>query len=139
LVLLSGVQYFTGQFFEIEKITKKAQSKGCKVGWDCAHAAGNVQLKLHEWNVDFACWCGYKYMNAGAGSISGIFIHEKNFDLIGKSKKLDGWWSHRAETRFMMTNKMEYEYGASSYSISNPSILLCSALKSSLDVNSTKF
>ncbi len=73
------------------------------LGWDLAHATGNVEMKLHDWNVDFACWCTYKYLNAGAGSIGGIFLHERHFD-VSKSKKLDGWWSHRGETRFKMSN-----------------------------------
>jgi kynureninase len=105
LVLLSGVHYFTGQLFNIKEITKSAQSKGCLVGWDLAHAIGNVELKLHDWGVDFAAWCTYKYLNAGAGSIGGIFVHEKHFDF-DKVKKLDGWWSHKLETRFKMDNSM---------------------------------
>ncbi len=76
--------------------------KGSYIGWDLAHAIGNVELKLHEWNVDFAVWCTYKYLNSGAGSIGGIFLHRKHFD--SNLKRLDGWWSHRAETRFEMSN-----------------------------------
>ena len=105
MCLLSGVHYFTGQLFDIKEITSVAHSKGCYIGWDLAHAVGNVELNLHDWNVDFACWCTYKYLNAGAGSIGGIFLHEKNFEL-SKTKKLDGWWSHRSETRFKMSNRM---------------------------------
>jgi kynureninase len=77
LVLLSGVQYYTGQFFEIAKITEAAHKKGCKVGWDLAHAVGNVVLKLHDWDVDFACWCTYKYLNSGPGNIGGAFVHSR--------------------------------------------------------------
>lgn len=133
LVLLSGVHYFTGQFFDIERITKAAHDKGCYIGWDLAHAIGNVELHLHDWDVDFAAWCSYKYLNSGAGAIGGIYLNEKHFDL--KSfKKLDGWWSHRNETRFEMNNKMEYAKGAAGYAMSNPSMLLCSCLKSSLDI-----
>jgi kynureninase len=117
------------------------KKKDCYIGWDLAHAIGNVELKLHEWNVDFAAWCSYKYLNSGAGGIGGIFVHEKHFDDInkGKLKKLDGWWSHEADTRFEMNNCMKYAKGALSYSISNPPILLCASLKASLEVNILKF
>ena len=103
--MLSGVHYFTGQFFKIKEITQTAHAKGCYIGWDLAHAVGNVDLELHDWNVDFAAWCTYKYLNSGAGSIGGIFLHEKHFE-IAKLKKLDGWWSHRFDTRFQMTNSI---------------------------------
>jgi kynureninase len=109
MVLLSGVHYFTGQLFDIETITRAAHELGsCYIGWDLAHAVGNVELRLHEWQVDFAAWCTYKYLNAGAGSIGAIFVHEKHFEAIEthKLKKLDGWWSHRFDTRFQMSNGM---------------------------------
>ena len=130
MVLLSGVQYFTGQLFNIKEITKAAHSvviiqnflvkfnyffiencsfgipqKGSYIGWDLAHAIGNVELKLHEWDVDFAAWCTYKYLNSGAGSIGGIFLHKKHFN--SNLKKLDGWWSHASSTRFQMSNSMK--------------------------------
>jgi kynureninase len=101
--MLSGVHYFTGQFFNIKEISKAAHANGCLIGWDLAHAVGNVELELHDWNVDFAVWCTYKYLNSGAGSIAGMFLHEKHFDMSNK-KKLDGWWSHRFDTRFDMSN-----------------------------------
>ncbi len=102
-----------------------------------AHAIGNVELQLHEWDVDFAAWCSYKYLNSGAGSIAGIFVHEKHFEDIneGKLKKLDGWWSHEAETRFEMTGEMKQAKGALAYNISNPPILLCASLRASLNVH----
>jgi kynureninase len=133
VVLLSGIQYFTGQFFDIEKITQAAHSVGAYAGWDLAHAIGNVELELHKWQVDFAAWCSYKYLNSGAGGIGGIFLHEKHFDLA-KFKRLEGWWSHRFDTRFEMSNKMESAKGALAYGLSNTSILLTSCLKASLDV-----
>jgi hypothetical protein len=106
MVLLSGVHYFTGQLFDIETITRAAHDAGCYIGWDLAHAVGNVELRLNEWQVDFAAWCTYKYLNAGAGSIGAIFVHEKHFEAVEarKLKKLDGWWSHRFDTRFQMSN-----------------------------------
>ncbi len=90
-------------------------------------------MKLHDWKVDFAAWCSYKYLNSGAGGIGGIFLHENNFE-ISKQKKLDGWWSHRYETRFEMSNRMEYAKGALAFGLSNTSMLLTSCLKASLDV-----
>ena len=104
LIMLSAVHYYTGQLFEIEKITSAANSKGCCVGLDLAHAAGNVPLRLHEWGVDFASWCAYKYLNGGIGGVGGLFIHEKHsvsFDL----PRLVGWWGHEQSTRFLMNNK----------------------------------
>lgn len=134
LVLLSGLQYFTGQFFNIKTITAAAHKQGAYCGWDLAHAVGNCELKLNEWNVDFAAWCTYKYLNGGAGSIGGIFFHKKHHQNLSKFKKLDGWWSHRFETRFEMSNKMEYSKGAAAYGLSNTPMLLTSCLKSSLDI-----
>jgi kynureninase len=104
LVLLPSIQYYTGQYFDIPKITAHAHSKGILIGWDCAHGAGNVELKLHEWDVDFAAWCNYKYMNSGPGAIGGLFVHERH----GKVKKdeyrprLSGWWGGQQATRFEM-------------------------------------
>lgn len=89
LVLLSGVQFLTGQAFEMEKIVKSGHSKGCIVGFDLAHAVGNLELFLHDWNVDFACFCSYKYLNSGPGSIAGIFVHENHKDI---GPKFEGWW-----------------------------------------------
>lgn len=113
--------------------------KGAYVGWDLAHAVGNCELKLHEWNVDFAVWCTYKYLNGGAGSIGGMFLHDKHFANISKFKKLDGWWSHNYATRFKMSNEMEYAPGALAYGLSNVSMLLTSCLKASLDVSIQNF
>jgi kynureninase len=112
LLLLPGIQYYTGQYFDIKKITAHAHSKGLLIGWDCAHAAGNVDLKLHDWDVDFACWCHYKYVNGGPGVMAGLFVHEKHgrVDLRDPGEevpfrpRLSGWWGHDKETRFVMDN-----------------------------------
>lgn len=103
LILLPGIQYYSGQFLDIPTITAHAHSRGVIIGWDLAHAAGNVELKLHDWDVDFACWCTYKYMNAGAGSIAGAFVHEKHGDSK-KNKALKGWYGHDKSSRFLMDN-----------------------------------
>ncbi|CAF0891022.1 unnamed protein product [Brachionus calyciflorus] len=132
LVLFSGIQYFTGQLFPIQEISEAVHKKGCKVGFDLAHAVGNVKLKLHDWKVDFAVWCTYKYLNSGPGGIGAIFLHENNFDY--ECKKLDGWWGHDLNTRFLMTNKMEYSLGASKYSMSTPPSILINCLATSLKI-----
>lgn len=110
LVLLPGIQYYSGQYFDIPKITAHAHSKGLLIGWDCAHAAGNVELKLHDWDVDFAAWCTYKYMNSGPGAMAALFVHEKHgkVDMENKESpyrpRLAGWWGGDKETRFLMDN-----------------------------------
>ncbi|KAL0143435.1 kynureninase [Mucor lusitanicus] len=133
VVMLSGVQYYTGQFFEIEKITKAGKEAGCIVGWDLAHAVGNVPLQLHDWNVDFACWCSYKYLNSGAGGIAGLFIHEKYNDDQDRPR-LAGWWGNQKENRFEMRPEFQPSEGASGYQLSNPSIFTTISLLGSLDI-----
>ncbi|KAG0234162.1 Kynureninase (L-kynurenine hydrolase) [Actinomortierella wolfii] len=133
VVCFSGIQFYTGQFFEIEKITKAAQAKGCIVGWDLAHAAGNVPLKLHDWNVDFACWCSYKYLNSGPGGIAGLFVHERYANDFSRNR-LAGWWGHDKVTRFDMVNEFKPMAGAAGFQHSNPSVLCTSALLGSLSV-----
>uniref|UniRef100_A0A672RDZ1 Kynureninase n=1 Tax=Sinocyclocheilus grahami TaxID=75366 RepID=A0A672RDZ1_SINGR len=102
LVMLSGVQYYTGQLFDMEAITRAGHAKGCLVGFDCAHAIGNAEMQLHDWNVDFACWCSYKYVNSGAGDLAGAYIHEKHAHSVKPT--LTGWWGHDLKTRFLMNN-----------------------------------
>ncbi|KAJ8003650.1 hypothetical protein DPEC_G00150530 [Dallia pectoralis] len=132
VVLFSGVQYYTGQFFDMAAITKAGQEKGCYVGFDCAHAVGNTELKLHDWGVDFACWCTYKYVNSSAGGLAGAFIHEKNAHSVKPA--LMGWWGHDMKTRFRMDNKMELLPGVGGYRLSNQPVLLVCPLQASLEV-----
>ena len=133
LVLFSGVQYYTGQFFDMESITRKGKDKGCMVGWDLAHAVGNVHLKLHDWNVDFAAWCSYKYLNSGPGGIAGAFVHEKHF---GNSElaRFSGWWGSAPEKKFEMDLDFVPIIGANSYRVSNPCVLAVVAMKAALDI-----
>jgi kynureninase len=122
LVLIGGVNYYTGQVFDMKTITAAAQKAGAYVGWDLAHAAGNVELQLHDWNVDFACWCSYKYMNSGPGNASGCFVHEKHHhdnDL----PRFAGWWGHNKERRFKMEPDFDPVHGADGWQISNLPIL----------------
>ncbi|PWY73681.1 kynureninase [Aspergillus heteromorphus CBS 117.55] len=143
LVLLSAIQFYTGQYFDIEKITAHAQSKGILVGWDCAHAAGNVDLRLHDWNVDFAAWCNYKYLNSGPGGMAGLFVHEKHDRAEGGNAsgegesfrpRLSGWWGSDKKTRFLMDNHFRPQPGAAGYQLSNPSVLDMNAVAASLEL-----
>lgn len=158
LVLLPGVQFYSGQFFDIDIITRHAQSLGITVGWDLAHAVGNVPLNLHDWNVDFAAWCNYKYMNGGPGVIGGLFVHERHGRVETSSTnnrsddhadslrstageqqiiyrpRLSGWWGSDKSARFHMDNKFVPIPGASGFQLSNPSALDMAAVMASLDV-----
>ena len=122
LVLIGGVNYYTGQVFDIKTITAAGHKVGAKVGWDLAHAAGNIKLELHDWNVDFACWCSYKYMNSGPGNASGCFIHEKHHN-DNDLPRFAGWWGHNKERRFKMEPNFEPVHGADGWQISNLPIL----------------
>jgi len=133
LILLPGIQYYSGQLLEIPTITKYAHSRGITIGWDLAHAAGNVELQLHDWDVDFACWCTYKYMNAGAGSIAGVFVHEKHGDVV-QNKGLKGWYGGDKSVRFLMDNKFVPTPGAQGFQLSNPSVVDLTVLSASLSV-----
>ncbi|KAH7889307.1 pyridoxal phosphate-dependent transferase [Phlebopus sp. FC_14] len=132
LVIFSGVQYYTGQWFPMKAITKAAKAQGCICGWDLAHAIGNVPMALHEWDVDFAVWCSYKYLNSGPGGIGGLFIHEKWENI--KSPRHAGWWGHDPATRFSMPPKFSAIPGAQGYQQSNPSVLDTVSLLGSLQV-----
>lgn len=133
LILLPGIQYYSGQLLDIATITAHAHKHKITIGWDLAHAAGNVELKLHEWDVDFACWCTYKYMNSGAGAVAGAFVHSKhgnNDHYTG----LKGWYGHDKSSRFLMDNKFVPTPGAQGFQCSNPSIVDLTCLSGALSV-----
>ncbi|CAH8498765.1 unnamed protein product [Schistosoma turkestanicum] len=157
LIWLPGIQYITGQLFNMKLITQWGHHYcQCPVGWDLAHAIGNVPLYLHDWNIDMAVWCSYKYLNGSPGALGGLFIHEKYHHeessygpTINKSNRdssndmimidvsgpqLTGWWSHRNETRFNMTGHMELAKGADAYRLSNPPLLLAATLTVSINI-----
>ncbi|MEK6676297.1 MAG: kynureninase [Planctomycetota bacterium] len=135
LVLLAGVNFFTGQVLDIARITQAAKNAGCTVGWDLAHAAGNVPLQLHDWGVDFAVWCNYKYVNSGPGAVAGCFVHEKHgerSDLV----RFGGWWGNDPKSRFLMHLQPEFVPfpGAEGWQVSNPPILSLAPVRASLDL-----
>ena len=122
LVLIGGVNYYTGQVFDMKTITAAGQKYGAYVGWDLAHAAGNIKLELHDWNVDFAAWCSYKYMNSGPGNASGFFVHEKHHN-DKELNRFAGWYGHNKERRFKMEPDFDPVHGADGWQISNLPIL----------------
>jgi len=133
LLMIGGVNYYTGQLFDMEHITKEAQKQGITVGWDLAHAAGNVQLDLHKWGVDFAAWCSYKYMNSGPGSISGVFIHERHH-ANKELPRFAGWWGHDKAVRFKMEKGFVPIESAEAWQCSNAPIFAMAVHKCSLDI-----
>ena len=137
LVLFPGVQYYTGQVFQMKEITTAAHNVGAYCGLDLAHATGNVVVKLHDWNVDFAVWCGYKYLNGSAGTIGGAFLHNKfNTKEFVKAR---GWWGHKLSTRFRMDNEWDGSGGISEFRLGNPPPLLVAAIYSSLKSRTNTF
>lgn len=133
LVMFSGINYYTGQFFDLAAIAKAAHEAGAYAGFDLAHAAGNVPVELHKWQADFACWCSYKYMNSGPGGISGVFVHEKHF-RDDKLNRFAGWWGYKNDKRFLMAQGFEPEPGAEGWNVSTAPIMLLALHKASLDI-----
>ena len=133
LILLPGVQYYTGQVLDMKTITEKAHAKGIKIGFDLAHAVGNIELSLHDWQVDFACWCSYKYLNAGAGSVAGCFVHQQHAQNT-ELNRFAGWWGHDKATRFKMDNNFKAMPTAEGWQLSNPPVLSLAAIRGSFDV-----
>ena len=133
LLLIGGVNYYTGQYLDLKKIAELGHQHGCKVGIDLAHGVGNIQPNLHESGVDFAAWCTYKYMNSGPGSLGGVFVHERHAH-DHSLKRFAGWWSQNKETRFDMRQPLDIIPGAEGWQLSNPPILSMAAIKASLEL-----
>lgn len=133
LLLLPGVQYYSGQVLDMEGLCRLAREKACVIGLDLAHAIGNIPMQLHDWAPDFAIWCTYKYMNSGPGAVGGAFVHANHLDGDG-SRQLLGWWSHDEATRLKMDRKFVPEKGASLWQVSNPAILSLASQLASLDI-----
>lgn len=142
LVMLGGVNYLTGQAMDFARITEAGHRAGAIVGWDLAHAAGNIPLRLHDWDVDFACWCSYKYLNSGAGAVAGCFIHHKHVQntnwrdsaAAGGRPRYAGWWGNDPETRFKMGPEFVPVAGADAWSLSNPPVLALTPVRVSLEI-----
>ena len=132
LIMLGGVNYYTGQVFEMKEIAEEAHKHNILIGFDLAHAVGNIPLSLHDWNVDFAVWCSYKYLNSGPGSVAGVFIHERHHsqDL----ERFAGWWGHDKESRFKMPDEFAPIKTAEGWQLSNPPILSLAAVRAALSI-----
>lgn len=133
LVMIGGVNYYTGQLFDMEKITKAGHNVGAMVGFDLAHAAGNINLKLHDWGMDFAAWCSYKYMNSSPGGVSGMFVHERHA-YKPELPRFAGWWGYDKDTRFLMQPGFNPMKGAEGWQLSNAPVLGMAAHLASLDI-----
>lgn len=133
LIMIGGVNYYTGQLFDMAEITKKGHAVGAIVGFDLAHAAGNINLELHDWGVDFAAWCGYKYLNSSPGGVSGMFVHQRHADRP-ELPRFAGWWGHDKESRFLMEPGFHPMKGAEGWQLSNAPVLGMAAHLASLDI-----
>jgi kynureninase len=133
IVMIGGVNYYTGQFFDLEGIVKAAHKVGAKCGFDLAHAVGNIPLRLHDWNADFACWCSYKYLNSGPGGVGGVFVHERHGDNP-EVFRLAGWWGNDEKSRFKMQKGFVPQKGAASWQMSNAPVFNMVAHNASLDL-----
>lgn len=134
LVMIGGVNYYTGQVFPMKEITEAGHEVGAIVGFDLAHAAGNIKMQLHDWKVDFAAWCSYKYLNSGPGSVAGIFVHEKHSE-DKNLPRFAGWWGTPAENRFMMEKGFEPAKGADAWQLSNAPVLAMAVHKVAIDLH----
>lgn len=133
LILIGGLQYYTGQLFDMQSITEAGHKVGAKVGFDLAHGIGNAPLELHNWNVDFATWCSYKYLNSGPGNVSGIFVHER-YAYENDLNRFAGWWGHDEHERFLMEKGFKPMPGADGWQLSNSNILASAAHAASLEI-----
>lgn len=133
LVLFGGVNYYTGQYFDLKAITNAAHDVGAYAGFDLAHAVGNVEMNLHDWDIDFACWCSYKYLNSGPGGVAGVYIHEKHASNTGLPR-FAGWWGYTKEKRFKMEKGFKPIPTAEGWQLSNAPVLSMAAHKASLDI-----
>ena len=133
VVMIGGVNYYTGQFFDLQRITDAAHEAGAYAGFDLAHAVGNIPLHLHDWNVDFACWCSYKYLNSGPGGVGGIYVHEK-YGNDPDFFRLAGWWGNDEKSRFKMQKGFVPQKGAASWQMSNAPVFNMVAHNASLDI-----
>ena len=133
LVLIGGVNYYTGQVFDMKTITEAGHKVGAYVGWDLAHAAGNIELELNKWGVDFAAWCSYKYMNSGPGNVSGFFVHEKHHE-DKELNRFAGWYGHNKERRFLMEPNFDPVHGANGWQVSNLPVLSMAPYLASVDM-----
>ena len=131
-IMFGGVNYLTGEVLDIPRITDVGHEIGATVGWDLAHAAGNIPLHLHDWNVDFAAWCSYKYLNSGPGAVAGAFIHEQHLNT--DRPRFEGWWSNRPQTRFAMQPVCDPQLSADAWSLSNPPIFALGPVRTSLEI-----
>ncbi len=133
LVLIGGVNYYNGQVFDMQPITKAGKKVGANVGWDLAHAVGNIALELHDWGVDFAAWCSYKYMNSGPGNASGIYVNEQYLNR-NDFPRFEGWWGTKKNTRFLMKPEFEPMENADAWQVSNPPVLSIAPYLASLEM-----